>query len=474
MGTIIYLRKSRADETKADSLENHRKVLVNLCKNNNWEYEILEEIGTSQSIAKRVQMTELISLIKQHKVHRVVVIDVDMLSRENYDLAYLRKIFTEYNIELVTPQKVYDWSNEVDLMMFGFNSIIGENEYRQIRKRMLLGKQLGAESGIWVTGEPPLGYKKNKDTKLLELVPAETKLYRYIIDSYISGQYSAHSLAIHLNTIGHRGRRGALWDASRVQNLMNNKCYLGMVKYDNKWYVGKHQALITEEDWNKVQQQLKGNRIVSPRTTIKKKKKVSGICKCGVCGRTMTVIVDYKRGKNFIKCHYKDKMNGKRCGNRAVQENYIVEQLEKAIEQYIHTLEQHVADGQNEYQNEQLKNYLNQISDIDSQISKMNNRIANTKEMTKEGLLTLLEAKEEMKACENNIQSLLDNRSELEFIINNLSKNKEKELATFKDGYIYLKEQKDTELYNEAIRLLINNVTVTRLVDDIDISINFL
>lgn len=474
MGTIIYLRKSRADETKEDSLENHRKVLINLCKSKDWQYEILEEIGTSQSIDKRVQMTELISLIKQGKVNRVVVIDVDRLSRENYDLAYLRKLFVEYNIELVTPQKIYDWNNENDLMMFGFSSIIGENEYRQIRKRMLLGKQIGAESGIWVTGEPPLGYKKNRDTKILELVEEEVKLYRYIVECYLSGQYSNHSLSRHLNELGHRGRRGALWDAGRLHHLMNNKCYLGLVKYDGKWYQGKHEALITEEEWNKVQQQLKGNRIIAPRTTTKIKKKVSGLCKCGVCGRTMTVIVDYKRGKNFIKCHYKDKLTGARCGNRGIQEELIISHLENAIENHIEALEAYVNDGHNEYQNEQLKKYSKQIEDINNQIAKINNRIANTKEMAKEGILTLLEAKEEIKSCEANIQSLNESKEGIDYMINSLSKNKEKELATFKDGYKHLKEQKDTELYNEAIRSLINKVTVTRLADDVEIDINFL
>ena len=44
MLNVIYLRKSREDVTKEDSLENHRIVLTNLCKSKNWEYVIFEEM----------------------------------------------------------------------------------------------------------------------------------------------------------------------------------------------------------------------------------------------------------------------------------------------------------------------------------------------------------------------------------------------------------------------------------------------
>ncbi len=37
---IIYLRKSREDINKDDSLENHRTILTSLCKNKGWEYNI--------------------------------------------------------------------------------------------------------------------------------------------------------------------------------------------------------------------------------------------------------------------------------------------------------------------------------------------------------------------------------------------------------------------------------------------------
>lgn len=474
METIIYLRKSRADETKEDSLENHRRVLTNLCNLKKWEYGILEEIGDSQSINKRVQMTQLINMINEGKVKRVVVIDVDRLSRENYDLAFLRKLFVDNNIELVTPQKTYDWNNESDLMMFGFNSIISENEYRQIRKRMLLGKQIGAESGNWVTGEPPLGYFKNKNTGLLELVDEEVELYRYIVECYLSGNYSNHRLAYHLNELGYRGRRGAMWDAGRLWNLMNNKAYLGKVKYNGVWYQGKQEALITEEEWNKVQQQLKGNRVIAPRKTTKTKKKLQQICKCGVCGRTMTVIVDYNRGKNFIKCHYKDKLTGERCGNRSIQEVVMVEQLDIAMKAHIIDMENHIKSANNKYQDKQLKAYSKQISEIDIILLKLNNRIANTKEMAKEGMITLAECKEELKATESKIVMLTDEKRGIEFLVDSLSKNVKEELIRFKRVYKKISESATAEEYNILIRELVNKVVVTRRDDEVDVDIKFI
>lgn len=474
MQTVIYLRKSREDLDKEDSLEKHRKMLTDLCNNKGWEYEIYEEIGSSQSLEKREEINKIINLIKKGICRRLVVMDIDRLSRENYDLAYLRKLFTTYNIELVTPYKTYNWSQESDLMMFGFNSLIGENEFRQIRKRMLQGKQIGAENGNWVTGEPPLGYKRDRNTGLLELVDSEVKLVRYIVECYLSGNYSSNTLAYHLNKMGYRGRRGALWDSARLYTLMNNRAYLGEVKYNDVWYKGKHQALISLEEWEDLHMQLKGNRIIVPRKTIRSKKKLSGFCKCGICGRGLTVIVDYSRNKNFIKCNYKDKLTGERCRNRGVQEEVILEQLEIAIGNHIADLQNFIDNKNNVFERKQVEALKKNIEEIDKQITKIKNRIENTKEMTKEGLITLAECKEELKKANNKIIDLQQEKEALKRRVNHLNRDLKIELLHYKRIFNKLENSTCPEEYNELLRSIVKRITIKRINDNLDVDIDFL
>ncbi|WP_338205679.1 recombinase family protein [Parageobacillus thermoglucosidasius] len=45
----IYIRKSRPDETE-EALKNQLSALVELCTKNEWEFEVFQEIGSSQDI----------------------------------------------------------------------------------------------------------------------------------------------------------------------------------------------------------------------------------------------------------------------------------------------------------------------------------------------------------------------------------------------------------------------------------------
>ncbi|HBI7133059.1 TPA: recombinase family protein [Clostridium perfringens] len=472
--TVIYLRKSRVGEENnglEDALENHKRILEKLCKSKGWKYEILEEIASSQSISARPEMSKLISWIEEGKVTRVVCMDVDRLSRENYDLAFLRKLFIKNNIELVTPQKTFDWNNESDVMLFGFHSIIGENEYRQIRKRMLLGKQICAEQGKWVNGKPPLGYRRDKNTGKIELVEEEVKLVRYIVECYLSGEYNNHTLARHLNELGYIGRRGASWDASRLYRLMNNRAYLGEVKYKDKWYKGQHKALISKEEWEELHQQLKGNRVISPRTTKQTKKKLSGLCKCGLCGRTMTVIVDYKRGKNFVKCWYKNPTTLKRCCNRSVQEQVIIKHLESYLQQYIDNLENINSDASIDNEVTKLKN---RIAEIDKIIEKENTKRKNTIKMGQEGILELSEVKLEVDKIKKNIAEKESEKIVIEKQIISLSRDVKDRIMKLKEGYVKILKSSNDEDYNSALREIVNNIKITRIKDEIDIDVTFI
>ena len=159
---IIYLRKSREDINKEDSLENHRTILTNLCKNKGWEYIIFEEIGTSDSLEQRKEINKVINLIKTGNVKRLIVMALDRISRNNFDSSYIQKLLIDYNVEVITPNKVYDLNSDSDFLLSSFENIIASQEYRLIKKRLAIGKQVNAEKGKVTSGIPPIGYKKDK------------------------------------------------------------------------------------------------------------------------------------------------------------------------------------------------------------------------------------------------------------------------------------------------------------------------
>lgn len=168
----IYLRLSRDEENLGieQILDNHRQTLIALCNENNWSYEIFEEVASSSTIIKREQMVKLLDRVQQDYFDAVVVMDIDRLSRDEYDASDIKRILYQTETFIVTPYKMYDLSKDDDSLLLGITNLIASGEYKQILKRMRRGKEYAQKQGHWTNGIAPLGYTKDTKTKNLFLM----------------------------------------------------------------------------------------------------------------------------------------------------------------------------------------------------------------------------------------------------------------------------------------------------------------
>src|SRR5690606_38554382 len=106
------------------------------CEENNWAYVIYAEIGTSDSIELRPKMIELLEDIEQGMYDAVLGIHIDRLSRgDAVDRSVIQKALGRTETLLITPQKVYDFTNETDLMLAEFEGLMARMEYKQTSRR---------------------------------------------------------------------------------------------------------------------------------------------------------------------------------------------------------------------------------------------------------------------------------------------------------------------------------------------------
>lgn len=117
--------------------------------------------------------------------------------------------------------------------------------------------------GMWMGGQPPLGYDV-KDRKLI-VVPDEAEKVRQIFSRYLELR-SVTGLAQELRTSGvgskirqrpdgsfHGGRpfsRGALF------HLLRNRIYVGDIVHKQNSYAGAHEAIVEVDVFDEVQRQL--------------------------------------------------------------------------------------------------------------------------------------------------------------------------------------------------------------------------
>jgi site-specific DNA recombinase len=147
------------------------------------------------------------------------------------------------------------------------------------------------------------------------------------------------------------------WREETIRRMLSNKVYLGHVEYGKRihlsykskkikylppeeWKIvyNRHEAIVAQELFDKVQKQREKNKM------IKKKKhewKLNGLVKCKECGSKMTLKVEYKNGKLKNKKLYClkgiKKYEGKECIRKSkgfdeeILNQIIAKELQKVI-----------------------------------------------------------------------------------------------------------------------------------------------
>lgn len=303
----IYLRKSRDEGENADVLSKHRDTLVAYARSRDWTYKLYEEIGSGESIAKRTKIKQLLAHVDDGLYDGVLVMDIDRLGRGNHeDWAIICKAFYLTETFIITPQKIYDLSQEQDEMLFDFQAILAKMEYKMIKKRMRQGKVAGAKKGMWTNGSPPYPYIYNRATKQIEVDDEKLKIYRAMLDKYLLGM-STLEIAIWLNRrntappyTGKRNKYG--WSHVTVYRILISEIHLGYIIYGKSrnhrdtaqlvakedWIKvkGEHEPVKTEEEHAQIMAKIAQNAII-PRKCRVGTLPLSGLLYCSKCGRRM-------------------------------------------------------------------------------------------------------------------------------------------------------------------------------------------
>ena len=123
---------------------------------------------------------------------------------------------------------------------------------------------------------------------------------------------------------------------SGIYRILQNSFYYGTFEYprgSGTWYQGKHKPLITEELFQKVQDQLK-------RDNIERENKEFAFTKlmvCGKCGSGVTAEEKYKKLRDGTSRKYVyygcTRARDRNCKNKYIQEPALIKQLLKLINQ---------------------------------------------------------------------------------------------------------------------------------------------
>jgi site-specific DNA recombinase len=332
----IYLRLSRDEEGKGveEVLRNHRETLIKLVKDNKWSYELLEEVASSSTITNRPKMLKLIERIEDGQVDAVVVMDIDRLSRNEYDQSDIKRLLFKTGTLIVTPSRIYDLGSDEDALLIGVTGLVASQEYKMILKRMKRGKIFAQKQGQWTNGIAPLGY--SKDTKTKKLVPNErAEDIRFIFNEVVKGA-TIPVIVEQLTLMGATTRDGKPFRYNSILRLINNECYKGTLisnktigKHEgtrpkDEWIVVNncHEAIVEEDVWEKANQLVNEYSFKAPRSK-NRTYPTTRLIHCGQCGKLQGTNYQERLDKIYIKvCG---------CGNRTHYYNPVLQAIKSEV-----------------------------------------------------------------------------------------------------------------------------------------------
>ena len=367
----MYLRKSRTDlEMEAlgegETLARHLHMLEALAAKHGIsmnQITIYKELVSGDSIDERPEMQKLLADVYAKKYKGVLVVEVERLARGNTrDQGEVADAFQYSNTHIITPAKVYDPNNEFDQEYFEFGLFMSRREYKTIKRRLESGKKSSVEEGNYLLPIPPYGYdvvRTSKKDRFLVEKPEESKIVKMMFAWYTEERKSTSWIARTLTNMKvPTPRGGQTWARSSVKEILFNAHYIGKVSWGDQrtvrqldpntgksvkktiftkeptLYEGKHEAIISEEQFWKVRTIYGANAPLKWSTELVNP--LSGIMKCCDCGKG----IGYIRFKDGRVARFQHPF-GQPCKKPSVHDDVLFDTL-------INTLNASIADFQRE------------------------------------------------------------------------------------------------------------------------------
>lgn len=303
----LYIRVSTVMQADRDSLPLQRSDLINYTKYvlDIQNYEIFEDAGYSAKNTDRPKYQEMINRVRNREFSHILVWKIDRISRNLIDFCEMHEEIKKYNTAFISKNEQFDTSSAMGEAMLKIILVFAELERKLTGERVLSVMIDRASKGLWNGGIAPYGYFMNKTLDFPIIEDEESQIVVYIFNLYEKLE-STVTVARELHNNGYRTRNGNIWNCEAVHRILTNPFYSGTYRYnyrnssekakrrknENEWVSveDNHEAIITKEQFNRVQRVMKSNHRGGSQSHRKSSSKhvFSGIVFCENCMQRFT------------------------------------------------------------------------------------------------------------------------------------------------------------------------------------------
>ncbi len=306
--------------------------------------EYIEPGVSGGSMTKRKAFQQLLADIRElHDIDYVIIWSVSRWARDNEDYWTARGLVNRAGATLLSVKEPIGDDSAHGIMFEGVMAAwaasqriqISEDVSEGIRRKIEVGGTHSRASIGYLNVREPLPQGGEVRTVVVDQERAEIISWGY--ETYATGLYSIADITTLLEARGLRSRPTPCYvskplSQSQVHAMLSNRYYLGEVKYRGKYYPGRHEPIISEELFDKVQAILAAHKLAGERDR-KHLHFLKGSVYCGSCGRRLTYSRNKGRGGTYeyFICSANQRHE---CPQRAQR----VDAVEAAVEQHYRTI----------------------------------------------------------------------------------------------------------------------------------------
>jgi site-specific DNA recombinase len=321
---FLYARKSsESEDRQVQSIEDQINRLKELANTYGISIkEILTEAKSAKKPHNRPVFSDMLARIEKGEAQGILCWQINRLSRNPIDSGALGWMLQQNVIHSIQTMD-REYLPDDNVLLFSIESGQANQFIIDLKKNSMRGMVGKADRG-WLPSRAPLGYLNDKLEHTIIEDQERFHLVRKMWDMMLTGNYTPPQIREIANSEwGFRTpktkRDGGVEIANSViYKMFTNLFYTGMFMWNGNSYNGNHKAMITLEEYDRVQVIMGKNG--KPRAQTHEFA-YTGLMRCEVCGSMYTAIEKTKmvRGelKTYVYYHCTRRKKGVNCDQRS-------------------------------------------------------------------------------------------------------------------------------------------------------------